>query len=80
MPVVFDDGARLGLHVPVLVIGAGACGLVAALAARDAGAEVLVLERDGVSGAHVWGYLSGNGLLTAVTLGRIAGANAAAIA
>jgi fumarate reductase flavoprotein subunit len=41
---------------------------------------VLVLERDGVSGAHVWGYLSGNGLLTAVTLGRIAGANAAAIA
>ena len=46
MPVVFDDGARFGLHVPVLVIGAGACGLVAALAARDAGAEVLVLERD----------------------------------
>lgn len=32
----------------------------------------------GVSGAHVWGYLSGNGLLTAVTLGRLAGAQAAA--
>jgi fumarate reductase flavoprotein subunit len=31
----------------------------------------------GVSGAHVWGYLSGNGLLTAVTLGRIAGRSAA---
>ena len=31
----------------------------------------------GVSGAHVWGYLSGNGLLTAVTLGRLAGAEAA---
>ena len=30
----------------MLVIGAGACGLVAALAARAAGAEVLVLERD----------------------------------
>ena len=28
------------------VIGAGACGLTAAIAARDAGAEVLVLERD----------------------------------
>jgi len=28
------------------VVGAGACGLSAALAARDAGAEVLVLERD----------------------------------
>ena len=26
----------------------------------------------GLSGAHVWGYLSGNGLLSAVTLGRIA--------
>ena len=31
----------------------------------------------GVSGPAVWGYLSGNGLLTAVTLGRIAGENAA---
>jgi len=34
----------------------------------------------GVSGDAVWGYLSGNGLLTAVTLGRIAGRNAAALA
>lgn len=34
------------MKVPVVVVGAGACGLVAALAARDAGAEVLVLERD----------------------------------
>jgi fumarate reductase flavoprotein subunit len=33
----------------------------------------------GVSGAHVWGYLSGNGLLTAVALGRLAGASAAAL-
>jgi fumarate reductase flavoprotein subunit len=34
------------LKVPVVVVGAGACGLAAALAARDAGAEVLVLEKD----------------------------------
>ncbi|MAG95695.1 MAG: FAD-dependent oxidoreductase [Alphaproteobacteria bacterium] len=34
------------LTVPLAVIGAGACGSVAALAAREAGAEVLVLERD----------------------------------
>jgi fumarate reductase flavoprotein subunit len=34
------------LKVPVVVIGAGACGLTAALAAKDAGVEVLVLERD----------------------------------
>jgi fumarate reductase flavoprotein subunit len=34
------------VRIPVVVVGAGACGLTAALAARDAGAEVLVLERD----------------------------------
>jgi fumarate reductase flavoprotein subunit len=38
--------ARFEYTVPVVVIGAGACGLVAALAAAEAGAEVLVLERD----------------------------------
>jgi len=32
--------------VPVLVIGAGACGCMAALAAHDAGAGVLVVEQD----------------------------------
>jgi fumarate reductase flavoprotein subunit len=31
----------------------------------------------GLSGGHVWGYLSGNGLLSAVTLGRFAGQSAA---
>ncbi|WP_235037768.1 MULTISPECIES: FAD-dependent oxidoreductase [unclassified Novosphingobium] len=34
------------MHVPVVVIGAGATGLCAALAACDAGVEVLVIERD----------------------------------
>lgn len=33
-------------HVPLVVIGAGAAGLVAALSAHEAGEEVLVLERD----------------------------------
>ena len=46
MPVVFDDAKRFDLAVPLLIVGAGACGLVAALAAKDAGADVLVLERD----------------------------------
>lgn len=36
------------IEVPVAVVGAGACGLVAALAVREAGAEVLVIERDPV--------------------------------
>ena len=34
--------------VPVLIVGAGACGLIAALAAAEAGAEVLVVEADAV--------------------------------
>ena len=34
------------LSVPVVIVGAGGCGLTAALAARDEGVDVLVLERD----------------------------------
>jgi fumarate reductase flavoprotein subunit len=34
------------VKVGVVIVGAGACGLTTALAAGDAGAEVLVLERD----------------------------------
>lgn len=47
-PVVLRDAPAFSAAVPVLVIGAGAAGLTAALAARDAGAEVIVLERDEV--------------------------------
>lgn len=38
--------ANFAGSVPVIVIGGGGCGLTAALAAQQAGAEVLVLERD----------------------------------
>jgi fumarate reductase flavoprotein subunit len=34
------------ITVPVLIVGGGACGAVAALAARDAGAQPMVIERD----------------------------------
>lgn len=44
--VVFGGPRSFEFRAPVVVVGAGACGLVAALAARDAGAEALVLERD----------------------------------
>lgn len=37
---------RIDAEAEVVVIGAGACGLVAALRARAAGADVVVLERD----------------------------------
>lgn len=42
------DDVAFEAHVQVLVIGAGACGLTAALKADDVGVEVVVLERDTV--------------------------------
>lgn len=35
------------LHVPVAIVGAGACGLTAALMLHDAGIDCVLLERDG---------------------------------
>ena len=46
MAVLQAEGVTFDFEVPVVVVGAGACGLVAALAAHDAGQEVMVLERD----------------------------------
>ena len=49
MPILSADGrAPPAITYPVVIIGGGGCGLTAALAARDAGAEVLVVERDPV--------------------------------
>lgn len=53
--------------IPVVVVGGGACGLTAAIAARRKGAEVLVLERD----AHPAGS-------TAMSYGGICAADTAA--
>lgn len=46
MPVLPAPDAAFDLEVPILIIGAGASGLIAALAATDAGAEVLIIEAD----------------------------------
>ncbi len=59
-------------HVPVLIVGGGACGLVAALAAADAGAEVVVLERDpspSGSTAMSSGFIPAPGTLTQAAAG-----------
>ncbi|MBT4018997.1 MAG: FAD-dependent oxidoreductase [Alphaproteobacteria bacterium] len=48
MSVIDDPDCTFDLTVPVVVIGGGACGLVAALSAHTMGAEVIVLERDPV--------------------------------
>ena len=37
---------KFEFDVPVVVVGAGSCGLAASLAVHDAGVEVLILERD----------------------------------
>ncbi|MGH9262582.1 MAG: FAD-dependent oxidoreductase, partial [Acidimicrobiales bacterium] len=46
--IVHPGEARFDVSVPVLIVGAGACGCTAALAAREHGAEVMLLERDAV--------------------------------
>ncbi|MBF9058493.1 FAD-dependent oxidoreductase [Rhodobacterales bacterium HKCCSP123] len=46
MPVLPPPETGFDLHVPVLVIGAGACGLVAALSVSEAGGDCLVIEAD----------------------------------
>ncbi len=43
---IFRTRPTFDVHVPVVIVGGGACGCVAALAAADAGVEVAVLERD----------------------------------
>jgi fumarate reductase flavoprotein subunit len=44
--VIDASGVRFGAEVDVAIIGGGAAGLIAALRAHEAGAEVLVIERD----------------------------------
>jgi len=46
MPILQAEGKTFPTHTQVLIIGAGACGTIAALAANECGAEVLILERD----------------------------------
>jgi len=46
--VASAEGVRFDTQVPVLIVGAGAAGLCAALAAKEAGADPVVIERDAV--------------------------------
>ncbi|MFZ9709007.1 MAG: FAD-dependent oxidoreductase [Steroidobacteraceae bacterium] len=62
MTVLREPLPEFEFSVPVVVVGAGACGLTAALAARDQGVDVLVLERD----ERPWGS-------TSMSLGAVCG-------
>src|SRR5262252_2395823 len=46
--VEFDYVGEWNAQVPLLIIGAGAAGLCAALAAKEAGVDAVVIERDAV--------------------------------
>ena len=44
--VIVSDSIEAGIEIDCLIIGGGAAGLTAALAASEAGESVLVAERD----------------------------------
>jgi len=44
--LVLAGAGQFETEVPILIIGAGACGCIAALAANERGVEALILERD----------------------------------
>ena len=46
MNVLVNPKKEFEYEIPVVIVGAGACGLCAALAAKESGANVLVLEQD----------------------------------
>ena len=46
--VVAAADEKFDTHVPLLIVGAGAAGLCAALAAKEAGVDPVVVERDAV--------------------------------
>jgi len=46
LSVIFDDYKEFEYSIPIVVIGAGGCGLCAALSVKENNTEVLVIERD----------------------------------
>ena len=46
MSIISPQEAKFTVEVDVAVIGSGACGLCAGIAAKQAGANTLILERD----------------------------------
>ena len=62
MSVVYTTtGERFDAQVPLLIVGAGAAGLCAALAAKEGGVEAVLVERDAVpSGSTALPVLSEN--------------------
>src|SRR5262245_34737287 len=46
--VSFDRIEKWDARVPLLIVGAGAAGICGALAAKEAGVEAIVVERDAV--------------------------------
>lgn len=62
MSIIRERIPDFEITLPLAIVGAGACGLTAALAARDRGVEVIVLERD----KRPWGS-------TSMSLGAVCG-------
>ncbi len=50
MSVRAHDGTPFDINVSIAIVGGGACGLTAALAARDTGRDIMLFERDRAPG------------------------------
>lgn len=50
MSVRAHDGTPFDINVSIAIVGGGACGLTAALAARDTGRDIMLFERDPAPG------------------------------
>ena len=62
--IVRTEAFEAPVHVPVAIVGGGACGLVASIALRDLGVDCVVLERDATpsgSTALSSGFIPGAG-------------------
>ena len=46
LSIIISKSNSFETSIPLVVVGAGACGLTAALSAREKGVEVVVIEKD----------------------------------
>ena len=57
MPILPANETNFDAEVPIIIVGAGACGLIAAMAATSDGGEVIVVEAEMAQRQNVSAYI-----------------------